>query len=97
MCEGEKLSSVIGEPETPGADEADAEASSCRSRNSPADLGPPEGRGGWVEGAGAARAAREGTRPWSTGAMMWQREAARGEILKEDSGGDAGQGSSFTL
>lgn len=57
----------------------------------------PEGRGGWVEGAGAARAAREGTRPWSTGAATWQREAARGEILKDDSGRDAGQGSSFTL
>jgi len=50
-----------------------------------------------VERAGAARVAREGTRPLSMGAGMWQQEAERGEILKEESGRDAGQGSSFTL
>lgn len=43
--EGEKLSSVIWEPETPGADEADAEASSGRSISSCSGSGP-EGGGG---------------------------------------------------
>lgn len=43
------LSSVIWEPETPGADEADAEASSGRSISSCSGLGPAGGVGGWRE------------------------------------------------
>lgn len=46
-----------------------------------------------MERARAARVTREGTRPLSMGAGLWQQEAERGEILKEDSGRDAGQDS----